>query len=401
MNLEQGIKTEHQSKITIVNICFYITLISNLAIYIAQPLDIILLEGLASKCFMLSNMVAFLYALIHSMKEYIPYKTNQIITIAFILLFSFISFITSKGSGLYQYIIRMWCYLALPFYLLYMDYISLGKKMINFVFIINYISSGVFILLSLSKYSYAGYEHYIGTNYAWLTLGYGNPNQTGIYLMITFVVLLCAFSYYKSPIMKGFTLLVILYIGRLIILTSSRSCIIVCLFILTAVFLYPRLNIPKLVVAAILLLPMIFLLFYPYLIEQGWFVNDTYMGKEDYSSRSSIFTLTLKKLQKRYLFGDFGTYRLENLHNGVLSILSSLGIIGLILFYIYYFRAYFHILKHYIKTRTAYISFVGLLAIFIHACAEGAFLVGGSVFAGSVSVLILLIKVEEREGEEH
>jgi hypothetical protein len=376
--------------------CFCITLISNLILYIAQPLDIVFLDAIASRSLMLTNLAAFLFAVILSLKEYLPYKTNQVFIICFMLIFSFASYFLSSSSGLYQYIIRIWCYMALPFYLLYIDFIRPSRRLINFVYINNLLASLLFILLSFSEYRYAGYEYYIGTNYAWLTLGYDNPNQTAIYLTITLIILISAISYYKSIMIRLFFLLDLIYIGWLILKTSSRTCILISILVLAAVLFYRRLKIPKLIVFIILLLPTIFLFTYPSLYRHGWFISSEYVGKEDYSSRSYIFIWTLRQLKNHYLFGDFGTYRLGNLHNGILSVLSSLGISGLLFFYIYYFRAYFYLLKHYIKSRTAYIAYIGLLAVFIHACTEGAFIAGGSVFAGSLSALIFLLKVEEK-----
>ena len=119
---------EEPANISVFKFCFYITLISNLILFIAQPIDIKILETLASRCLMLSNLLAFFLAISQSLKKYIPYKTKQIVTIFFIISFSFISFLLSSECGFYQYNIRIWCYLALPFYFIYIEYLKLEKK---------------------------------------------------------------------------------------------------------------------------------------------------------------------------------------------------------------------------------------------------------------------------------
>ncbi|HWT75764.1 MAG TPA: hypothetical protein VN258_13755 [Mobilitalea sp.] len=383
----------------VFKVCFYLTLISNLTIYIAQPFDIMLLATLASRCFMLSNLVAFLFAVNHSINKYVPYKTEQIITIICMVCFSFLSFLLSSNLGLYNYVIRMFCYLALPFYLLYMDYLKPDRKMLYFTFLINFLTSIVFTLLSFSKYKYAGYESFIGTSGAWLTLGYDNPNQTAMYLVITIIILLCTMNYFKKLWIKVLNLLDIFYMCWLLLETSSRTCIGIAVIILALLLLKRKYDIPKTLIVGILLLPAFFMVFYPFLYEHGWIYFLEFRGKADYSSRSYIFQTVLSSVQKKFLFGDFSSYQLQNLHNGILSVYSSLGLAGLLLFYIYYLRAYIHILANKIKSRTAYISFLGLLAVFLHACTESAFLVGGSMFAGSLSVLIFLVKLDWNEVE--
>jgi len=91
--------------VRVFQFCFYLTLVSNLIIYIAQPLNLLLLETLASRCFMLCNLIALFFVVNKSIKHAIPYMTSQIITIICMVCFSFISYLLSSQSGLYNYII--------------------------------------------------------------------------------------------------------------------------------------------------------------------------------------------------------------------------------------------------------------------------------------------------------
>lgn len=390
---------DKSKNLIVFQVCFYVTIISNLIIYIAQPLHIVLLETLASRCFILSNLVALFFVFNHCIKEYLPYKTQQMLTIFFILGYSLISYLMSNGSSLYTYLIRIFCYLALPIYFLYLDYLKPDKRMLNAIFLINILISIVFISLSFSKYKYAGYESFIGTDRAWLTLGYFNPNQTAMYLVITTIILLCTLYYYKNKGVKIILLIDIVYLVTMILQTSSRTSICVVIFILVVTLLKRRTGISKFMVLAILALPLFFILLYPFLYEHGWIYLFEYGGKADYSSRSDIFQSILASLKNQFLFGDFGTYQLQNLHNGILSVYSSLGVVGLVLFYLFYGRAFLHIQERQLQSKTAYTSMIGLLSIFLHACTESAFLVGGSMYAGSLSILILLVRLED-EGEK-
>ena len=392
------INQDDSFKLSVFRICFYITIISNLVIFIAQPFGITILISLASRCFLFSNLIAFLFVVFDNIHCYLPYKTKQIITIAFMIGFSMISYLVSSEGGLYDYIIRIWCYLALPFYFLYLDYLEPEKKMIHFIFVINILTSVVYTALSFTGLSYAGYEKYIGTQGAWLTLGYGNPNQTAMYLIINLIVLLCAFHYYNKMYCKMMLLLLMGYMGYLLIKTSSRTCIIIAGIILLIDLFKKKYRISKYFVVVILLIPVIFLAAYPYLYEHNLLNIFSFRGKSDYSSRDYIFQSSLQEVQKHFVFGKFGEFQLQNLHNGILSIYASLGLVGLTLFYQYNIRAYLNILSSKIKSKAAFISYIGLLFVFLHACTEGAFLVGGTVFAGSLSLLIYLTKLEGKEG---
>lgn len=390
-------KYNESKNLMIIKVCFYVSIISNLILYIAQPLHIVILETLASRSFMLSNIVALFFVFSHCLKSYIPYKTQLMISILFMLAYSFLSFLISNSCGFYIYLVRIICYLALPIYLIYVDYLRPDKRMINTIYIINILTSLVFIALSFSKYRYAGYEIYMGTDKAWLTLGYFNPNQTAMYLIVNIIVLLSALSYYKKRIFKGLLLMDILYLCLLLLDTSSRTSIGIGIIILMATIFNHKKRISKLMVLTTLAIPLVFLLLYPWAYENGLIYLLEFGGKMDFSSRSVIFTNILKSVKDQFLFGNFSAYQLQNLHNGVLSVYSSLGLVGLFFFYNFYIRAYLHLQESSIQSRTAYIAMIGLLSIFIHSCTESAFLVGGSVYAGSLSVLILLAKLDSKD----
>ncbi len=376
--------------------CFYLTIISTLVIYFAQPMQITILEALSSRCFLLSNLFAFLIVISHCFQNYIPYKTHQVVMIIFMIGGSFLSYL-SGTSGLYDYIIRLLCYLALPFYFLYLDYIKPDKVMINTIFIVHVLMSLVFAFHSISDYRYRGYEGYIGTNRAWLTLGYDNPNQAAMYLLITMIVLLAGVFYYKNFFLRVILVLPMLYLGYLLQATSSRTCIFIFLWVLFMLVLKKWIRLNHIFVGVLILLPALFMVLYPVIYESNWFTFFEIAGKSDYSSRSDIYQAVFESVSNRILLGDFSAYELQNLHNGTLSIYASLGILGLLSFYIYIFRAYFHLLTYNLKSKTAYLGMIGLLAVFLHACTESAFLIGGSMFAGSLSVLILLIKIKRED----
>ncbi len=369
-------------------------MISNLIIYIAQPYDLNLFVSLASRSYMLCSVAAFSYTVINCFRQYVPYKTMQILTIVFMVGFALVSHLLSDSGGTYLFIIRLLCYLALPIYFLYLDYLKPDKWMLHFIFILNFLASVVFGLLSFSSLSYAGYENYIGTSSAWMTLGYENPNQTAMYLLINQVVLLCAFYYYSKKPIRLILLADALFMGWLILKTSSRTCIGISALILAVCIFRRKYRIKKYVVAGILILPLLFFIIYPYLFDNTLFVGVVIGGKTDYSARGEFFKTAITAVGDRFLFGDFGRFQLQNLHNGPLSIYASVGVIGLAFFYVYYYRAYYRMLYYGFQCKAAFLAAVGLLSVFLHACTESGFITGGAMYAGSLSALILLTKME-------
>lgn len=387
-------------QLRVFKLCFIITVMANLVIYIAMPFHIMILEAFASRCYMLFNLVAFIAAVYYSLKTYLPYKANQILIITFMLAFSLVSFVNTGAEGIYSYIIHIWCYLALPIYLLWIDFLKPERKLLHYVFLINFLTSVLFILLSLSSYAYKGYEHYLGTNYAWLTLGYDNPNQTSMYLLVNYIVLLCSIFYYKKKLLRFILLLDLLYIGKLIYDANSRTCFTIAVLITIVILIKNKNKLSELSVAAILLLPVVFLVIYPFLYQRGY-LHFEYMGKSDYYSRTYLYHNVFLNLKGHLLFGNFMVYRFENLHNGVLSILASLGVTGVLLFYLYCFMTYLHIGRNNIKSKISLIAFTGILAVFLNACTESALFVSGSMYAGSISVLIFLTKLKEVQDDEN
>jgi hypothetical protein len=383
----------------VFKLCFLITVMSNLVIYIAMPFHIIILEALASRCYMLCNLVAFLSAIYYCLKTRLPYKANQILIISIMIAFSLVSFMNTGAEGIYSYIIHIWCYLAFPIYLLWIDFLIPERKLVHYVFLINFITSVLFILLSLSSYSYKGYEHYLGTTYAWLTLGYDNPNQTSMYLLVNYIVLLCSICYYKKKLFRLILLADILYIGKLIYDANSRTCFTIAVLITIVILLKKNNKLAELSISAVLLIPVIFLIVYPFLYQQGY-LHFEYMGKSDYSSRTYLYQNVFLDLKGHLLFGNFMIYRFENLHNGVLSILASLGVMGLLLFYLYCFMVYLNIGRNNLRSKISFIAFTGILAVFLNACTESALFVSGSMYAGSISVLIFLTKLKEVQSDE-
>ena len=395
--MDAVIQKNKDRNIHVFKISYYVTLAADFFLLIAQPLNITILEMLSSRCFLICTVAVLIAAVSHSYQYYMPYKTHQIIILGFLLCFSFVSYLLSGSSGLYDYLVRMLCYIALPVYFIMIDYLKPDKIMIQVTFIVNILISGLFTYLSFSSYRYAGYESYIGTGGAWLTMGYHNPNQTAMYLLVNLIILLCALHYYKQKSIRFLLLIDSFYIGYLLFETSSRTCIIAGIFIL--LFTLPRRHytISKFTATAVLFLPLIFILLYPTLFQNGWLHLLEFRGKSDFDSRNYIFRTAVATVSNQFLFGNYGMYQLRNLHNGILSVYSSLGLTGVLFFYLYYIKAYFHILSYGIKSKVAYISMGGLLAVFLHACTESAFLTGGSIYAGGLCILIYLTRLDSKE----
>jgi hypothetical protein len=276
--------------------------------------------------------------------------------------------------------------MAIMLSMYYLDYIKIDRKLINYIFIINFIISLWFVYLSLSEYAYKGHPTY-------LTLGYSNPNQTAMFLLFNIITLIAANNFYKNKIIKTLIFIITIYLSYLIYLTDSRICFIVLIIIFVFNFRKKKFKIPKLAVFIITLTPILFMIVYTKLFTSNILLNFEFLGKAFYSGREHILLDVLEDIKNNMILGKLGLYQFENVHNGVLSIIVSLGLLGLILYYLYMLRVLFRVAQK-LNNKTAYIAFCGILMVFVQSSAESALMVSGSVYAAAVSILYLLTRVE-------
>ena len=311
----------------------------------------------------------------------------------FYLALIFSTIIGALATGwqtLSEHIVNYMCFLMVPaYFIMFKDVKSIGRirRHVYFAF---FVYAGLFFWISRSKLAYIGYNRW-GTYYGNdLTLGYDNANEVAIYLLITFIVIFsCLFSVQKN----AFKMIVLGIEGWLFYLlwqTHSRASVISVLFVLvlflTGFVKKIKTRLQNFIVALpALAFPIIWA--FP-----EFFSTLIVMGESAGGERSMVYGQFLNMMTAvSFFFGDYGTKAGANLHNSYLSIFANFGIIAMVL-YITFLCA---ILKEYREEhemdQVSFVAFAGIFGMIIHGIAEGSVWISGSVYAGLLGMLILLM----------
>ena len=254
-----------------------------------------------------------------------------------------------------------------------------------------------FILTSFTAKAYAPYiSQGIAIYDGSLTLGYTNPNITGILIMNTAAVLLSMIrdrDADEGRFRRWIVILLSAYIFFLMYKTQSRI-VIVCGALLLLAYFGRNLNFTRTVLAnkwtiwIIILLPLVFLYGFYYLYHNN--PNLMFLGAQVYL-RTRIYDVVLASFEKNIWVGDVLTWYFQNSHNGLLVVLANIGIIGAI-FYLFYMRSCIGRYADLVKSNenSNVLPYLMILIISIHSCVEAAMVSGGVQYAAEVAVICML-----------
>ena len=239
-----------------------------------------------------------------------------------------------------------------------------------------------FVSLLLSRGSVA-YLMEDGTISYFLTLGFTNPNLTGIILSGVFCLLLVNMTQ-KHRAIQIVSLIILFYLTYL---TGARSALISTLFLVVYYIFLSKRKLPNALIRVVMLIPIAFPLIYIWLFKQLGYA--TFLGKPLFSGREIMYVdmyEMLKRNPMRLLFGDMNT-KFANAHNAPFSVLLTLGVIAT-------FIVYFSIIRQIcinnkkVNTQVSRTAIIGLLSIFLQSSTEAYFITG--TFPGIVIVYILV-----------
>ncbi len=235
---------------------------------------------------------------------------------------------------------------------------------------------------------------------AYLTLGYNNPNFTGIVLFIQLGVFLSAA---KENGNKFFNLLLMIITAYLLYMTRSRTAFIASCGIIIYSFFNANIKLPKFVVAFCCLLPIVFVRLYLWLYNLG-LENFEVFGKSFFSGRQDTYQEYLAPLDTPFkmLFGNMGAYIFTNAHNAPLAFVVSTGIVGMVCAYYMYIRPLFETRQR--NSVSSNFAVIVILACFIHSCAEaGLFLAGFPALSYMIVLYIIMSSeiVDEKKTLKH
>ena len=299
---------------------------------------------------------------------------------------------TCRGSFLGRAVQYM-CFLMLPGCFVLYRRIKNVKKIKNAVYIANIAYSLLLIFLSFMKNSHYYFGEYGLRIVQELTLGYTNPNETAIYLMLPFFLMLSAVFSVKANWKKFALAALAAQLLYMVWATKSRTCIILCMAALILIFAQRIFRIGRLGTIVATFLPLI--AFLVVMLFPEWVTTQSVMGEVADTGRYRLFDSFFNKLNlESVLIGDYLTYGGSNMHNSFLSIMAMFGLPVAIL-YIFFLHRALQNYRNYENTLGKYAAFIGLLMVIAHGASEGTLLTAGTVYAGMSGLLLLLTLPEE------
>lgn len=339
--------------------------------------------SLAQRAVLLLNVVFFTATMI---KNRVSKKfVINLGILLFMLVCSYISYMLNPGGGMFDFIITVLEYLAVPIYMLAIPDTQFDPKtkkwlqLIGVAYVVLFVYCGFVDPIYRNEFSTA------------LSMGYSNPNRTGCYLLLTVVYLLVAFENDKKmEIMSYVMSAVLLY---LIMLTECRTAFLLGLIALIYAII-PKFKAGKVFALICTFSPLVFAFVYLYAYKNGWFYSTEIFGKEIFSGREEMYTDMMSNIS---MFGNYAAVKLGGL-NVSMSVLSTLGIVGIVLFYVYYtgfMTDRFIQIESRSEKKNLGLVCMGLLMF--HGCTETILFVGGNVYAGMIGCILVLINMNNQE----
>lgn len=288
-----------------------------------------------SLLFAISFIVAFLFV---ALKIFEQNKVNISIVLAVLCVINVtLNGLQENGRMNFDYykkVIMFCCFMFLVYYSI-QETEEVPAWSLQIIEILPVIA-GSFLVFS---YYYMGNTERIAEG---ITLGFTNPNFTGMWLQHFFLY----GALFVLKVFQGGSKLRLLYIPVLLIIynlipeTGARSCQIGSLAFFAFILLKPLMvRSPKLFAIIITLFPVVFAVFYLTFVDHPWFQNAfSFMISEgkNLTSRVSVWTRALNRLAEHPIFGNYsglsrGTGQ-SQMHNTHIDVLASYGIIPFVFF---------------------------------------------------------------------
>lgn len=358
----------------------YLLIFSLFLILVCEPFGL-------SSILSLGVWIAFIstiLVLIVSIVEGRIYKSPITVFTVLVLIISVFSIIISNQLS-YKSIVSLLSFLEIPLFILSLNTISSVK--IEKIIYKSFIVISIFlIILSFLPVAHI-FENIYGVSYLdFLTLGYGNPNKTGMILFGCFAVLISYINYETKTIRKIFVLADAVYISLMIFWTQSRASIVITVLLIIFSFISNK-KIIRIICNICYIAPIVFapiFIFFPKQLMQSYFLGETLD-----TGRLSIYLNVFNNMNiKNFLIGNF-EYQFKNLHNLYISVFATIGLLGVILFALLYFNILRKMSYSY-QSKSSKIALLAFSLFLLHSSAEAAMFLSGSSYAAIIILLYIL-----------
>ncbi len=286
--------------------------------------------------------------------------------------------------------------------------VKVTDKMGKFMVALEMLQGLILIYISRGSLAYKGYVDNMAVSKE-LTLGFSNPNQTGMILFSTIgILLMTSKKYIKNKYVRLIIYAELLYLFTLVLKTTARTSIIAVIIVLLAmVFKLETRNLKKhhKLIGLISVMQLPFCYFYMWLGNNPKYVDMEFMNKKLLSGREELYTDVLSRWDNT-LYGDIGEFLFQNSHNAALTVLINIGIIGFILYTVYILVELKDIHNLCYKGTSIY-PIIVIVLLFIQGYTEASVLTGGTFYYLNLLIFICIAlnstydenKAELTEGE--
>ena len=364
----------------LIVLLLFILLSSNLVMLLSLAIGFSQLERLCSYAMLFTSVGIYIFSYVLN-----PCVCKQdIVFIAFLLYLFMLAIVYSWG---YDEIKAAMVFLSMLTVWRGAHAVSCNERMERVLLNVFSVQGLILIALYFTPLAYKSYQKYVLVSEE-LTLGFSNPNQTGIIIFSTLAILLilmrrCWISKWQKIILW----VQIIALSILLILTDARTSMLGYLFFWLFYIKKGKQKIHSFLSDAIICFPIVFVYLYDAL-SKTYLQNLTFLGKKLFSGRQRVFEEVLS-MHTNKLFGNLSYFGFENSHNALLTILVNTGIVGLT-FYLVFTITSFNSLSRSCKENSRFMSMIAVLALFIMGCAEAAVLTGGTIYYVYIFVILIL-----------
>ncbi len=386
----QNYKIHRSSASSLAECMIYITLICNALILFGNPFQLDGVVSLATRVLLLSVLFIGAYFVIDSLMH--PVDTWMTLFICVLILPCLMGLVHGFGAFV-GHLVNIICFFMLPIYMISGRFIRNVAWVKNAIYVFNVIYALIFIFLCFKGYAYVRREEYGQVMSYDVALGYRNPNEAGMYLLVSFMIMVISFFSARNILYKAGTGFLSVILAMLIFMTNSRACILLAVFfVLMVIFRLYKLvgELSRIVILLLPLLSAVVIMIFPDFFSQ-WVV----MGETADTGRYGLYLGAISSMNPLAFFSGNISLIGENLHNSYISIFVEYGIIV----FGFYFALLSKTISKYaerIVSKGSYLAYIGVLAIVLHGIVEGTFLISGTVFAGLAGLLFVLM-IEETE----
>ncbi|MBR0449020.1 MAG: hypothetical protein IIX24_05545 [Peptococcaceae bacterium] len=372
-------------KETIHNTIVWLALISQAMTWVGLPLKINILISVAVALTTFSMALAGV--LLFFDRKGPAYRTNDLVLLAALVIIV-VWCVMGTASINIETVQRIILFFQMPFLMLVARRANKGGRVRDIVYTIN----ACYPILFLYYYN-SDFVHRIKSEYGdgfvkAFTLGFANPNETAMYLMVCAFLLLAAFFHYKTLYKRILFGLDFLLISFLIYKTECRIVILLMTLVLLGVVFGRKIKVGRRFIRCCFLASAGFTVI---LLAAPAVGRILIMNEVADTGRYQIFSRFFYNLTATSLMvGDFLKYPLNNMHNAFLGIFASFGIIVALYCWAFFCRGFSAICGEKAESLEYSSLQLGCCAIILHSAVEAAMFLNGAIYADIVFLMLFM-----------